>query len=92
MNQSLTEGALAAMCEHMNEDHADAVLSYALAYAKVRDARSATMTALDARGFDLLVETADGPRAARVDFDRTVVDAEDAKQTLIRLAVDLRMR
>ena len=86
----VTQEIFASMCAHMNDDHAEAVGSYASVYANVEDVRSAVMTAMDARGMDLRVETPSGTRDVRIDFDHTIADAEDAKQTLIRLAVEAR--
>ena len=63
----VTQEIFASMCEHMNDDHAEAVATYARVYASVDDVRSAAMTAMDASGMDLRVETPAGVRAVRIE-------------------------
>lgn len=74
------------MCAHMNDDHADAVATYARIFANCTDAESARLIGLDAAGMDLEVETTGGFVTARVAFDHTLQDADDARQTLIAMA------
>ena len=50
----------ARVITHMNDDHPDSLVAYAAFYGKLRDARSARMTALTTRGFELEVTMADG--------------------------------
>jgi putative heme iron utilization protein len=86
MSRHLTVEAIATICEHMNEDHGDAIVGYARALGGVEDAQSASIAKLDAAGMDLDVQTPSGARSVRVAFDHTLLDADDAKETLIRLA------
>jgi putative heme iron utilization protein len=86
MARPLDAAAIATICEHMNDDHADAIAGYARVFGNIGDALGARMTGLDASGMDLEVETAAGPRTARIAFDHTLQDADDAHQTLIRMA------
>jgi len=86
MDASLTPETIATICEHMNDDHGEAILHYARAHAGIADAQSATMTGMDASGMDLAVLTADGVQAVHVAFDHTLIDSDDARQTLIRMA------
>jgi putative heme iron utilization protein len=74
----------------MNEDHADAVAGYARSYAAIAGVLSASMHSMDALGMDLEVQTADGRCRVRIAFDHVLLDAEDAKQTLIRMAMQAR--
>ena len=63
-------GAAAGILTHMNDDHGEALLAYARVLAKMPEAESVTMTAVDRYGFDLAVKTKDGPRATRLAFPR----------------------
>jgi hypothetical protein len=92
MSEPLSQDVFDGMIAHMNDDHADAVLGYAQAFGGHADARSARMTGMDARGFDMAVDTPLGSRSARIDFDHELADAEDAKQSLIQLAMAARVR
>ena len=82
----LTHDAIAGICDHMNDDHAEAIARYATTFGGVADARSARIAALDPNGMDLAVETASGMRNVRVTFDHTLADAADARETLIAMA------
>jgi putative heme iron utilization protein len=71
--------------EHMNQDHAAALKSYALAFTQAFDAEQATMTAIDRHGFDMTVRTRRGVGPARVSFDVPLTGAEDARPALVAL-------
>lgn len=73
------------ICKHMNDDHADAVLLYAKAFANAPEATAAKMLRIDAEGMDLAVQTNEQSGSARVQFDHELQDAEDAHQTLIAM-------
>ena len=66
---------------HMNADHADAVRLYAKVLLG-RTGEDWRMTGCDPEGIDLRR----GGEVARLDFDRTVGDAEAARAELVRLA------
>jgi putative heme iron utilization protein len=85
MDRPLTAEAIALICAHMNEDHADALLSYAKSCAGI-SAVSATMLGMDATGLDLEVEANGEKRPVRIAFDHALLDAADAQETLIRMA------
>jgi len=70
----------------MNDDHADSIAAYARTFAGIPEARAATMKSMDETGMDLDVRTDAGAQVARVAFDHTLLDADDAKDTLIRMA------
>ena len=86
MQSRLTPAELAAICSHMNDDHEDALLTYAHTFGGVDEALAARMASLDATGFDLEVEAAAGRRTVRIAFDHELADADDARHTLIRMA------
>lgn len=71
-------GAAAGIVEHMNADHAEALVALAHHFAGRTDVTAATMTAVDRYGFDVLADIT-GPRrqaAFRVGF-RTAQDTPD---------------
>ena len=70
---------------HMNDDHADANLSYARAFTRANDATAARMTAVDRYGFDLMVDTPKGSKPARLAFDNEALTPTDARRELVAL-------
>lgn len=70
----------ADIVRHMNEDHADAVALYARVLLGL-DGDGWRMTGCDAEGVDLRL----GGRVGRLDFGRTVADAEAARRELVGL-------
>jgi len=71
--------------EHMNEDHADALVSYCLAFSRATEVASATMVGIDCYGFEMSAETPEGPRPIRVAFDEPISSPKDARTALVAL-------
>jgi putative heme iron utilization protein len=82
----------AGILDHMNDDHADAVLAYAQAFAAIGDATAARMTAVDRYGFDLSATTARGPQSARLAFEAPVATSDEVRKALIALLREARAR
>ncbi|MBK1987185.1 DUF2470 domain-containing protein [Sphaerospermopsis aphanizomenoides BCCUSP55] len=80
------------ICNHMNEDHADAVLIYAQAFGGITNATTAEMLSIDANGMDLTVAVNEEPVPVRIQFDHVLTDAEDAHQTLIAMVKQARAK
>ncbi|MEH2074290.1 MAG: DUF2470 domain-containing protein [Nostoc sp.] len=80
------------ICQHMNDDHADAVMIYAKAFGGVTDAIAAQMLSIDAQGMDLTAQVNGEAVPVRIQFDRVLADAEDAHQTLIAMVKQARMK
>jgi nitroreductase len=78
----IAQGAI----EHMNSDHADAVLAYARGIAGLRAADSARVTGIDARGLDLEAMLGGQAQAARVMFDAPLTSPEQLRPALVALA------
>jgi putative heme iron utilization protein len=70
---------------HMNADHGEACLAYARVLAKIPEATSASMTAVDRYGFDLAVMTPSGPRATRLGFDEAVGTSDEVRRAMVVL-------
>ncbi len=86
----LAEAAL-GIIEHMNHDHADALLLYARVLGGV-PADAAEMVAVDRLGFKLRTRGAEGPRGCRIAFAREVTSAEACRAVLIEMLADCRKR
>lgn len=82
----------AHVIEHMNTDHADAVLRYARFFAGQVTATAARLTGIDARGIDLLVTSPAGAGAVRVEFEQPLAQPDDAHLTLVAMAKEARRR
>ena len=77
----LTPAVSDRICRHMNDDHGDAVLRYALHYGGISAASIATMTPVNADAMSLEV---DG-KPLRIPFDHTLTDSEDAHRTMVAM-------
>jgi heme iron utilization protein len=71
--------------EHMNDDHADAIALYALAFAG-GDPGPWRMTGIDPDGCDIAL----GPDGRRISFANRVLTPGDARKELVRLAEEAR--
>jgi heme iron utilization protein len=71
--------------EHMNADHADALLAYARFFAK-EEADEARMVAVDRLGFKLHLKDGERRWSTRVAFPREVTTAADSRTVLIEMA------
>ena len=81
----------AGILEHMNADHADALLLYCQAFAGVT-AERATMTAIDRLGLRVRAETGEGPRSLRIAFPRPAHTPNEARAVLVEMVRDARAR
>jgi putative heme iron utilization protein len=77
--------------EHMNRDHADALLLYARHFAGA-EAEQATMAAVDRLGFKLRLHQ--GPRrwSVRIGFPREVRSADESRTVLIEMLTEAHRR
>ena len=72
--------------EHMNDDHADALLACATGLSRIADATGATMTAVDRYGFEMAVTTPGGPRATRIGFDQPADTTGAVRRAMVDMA------
>ena len=79
----------AGIVEHMNRDHADALVDYARHFAGER-ADEATMVAVDRLGFKLRLRSGDRLSSARVAFPCEVTTAAQSREVLIAMLKDAR--
>jgi putative heme iron utilization protein len=71
--------------EHMNADHTEALRAYCRVRAQV-EARDVVMVGIDCDGFDVRAEG----RLVRIDFETAVLNAEQARDALVKLAHECR--
>jgi putative heme iron utilization protein len=79
----------AGIIEHMNRDHADALILYARVLGGL-PAEAAEMVAVDRLGFKLRIRADDGLHARRLGFPREVTTAEQCRVVLIEMLADCR--
>jgi heme iron utilization protein len=75
--------------QHMNADHADALLEIARRFAG-EEADKAVMTAVDRLGFHLRLESGDRIHGRRVAFPRQVTNTEEARRVLVEMVREAR--
>ncbi len=90
MADPITPAISDRICKHMNDDHAEAVLTYAKVYGKSPTAQTAAMNAIDPLGMDLTANVDGETVSLRIPFDRELNDSEDAHQTLIGMIKEAR--
>lgn len=78
------------ICQHMNDDHSNAVLLYAQAFGGVKEAQAAQMQAIDATGMDINAQVNGENVPVRINFDHVLQDSEDAHHTLIAMVKQAR--
>jgi putative heme iron utilization protein len=78
-------GVAPQILEHMNRDHADALVLYARHYAG-QEAEEARMVGVDRLGFKLHLRS--GPRrwSVRIAFPREVASADQSREVLVEMA------
>lgn len=70
--------------EHMNADHADALVLLAAVHADL-EGRDATMTAVDRLGFHLKLEVDGRYRGCRIAFPRPVETTEETRRVMVEM-------
>lgn len=80
------------ICQHMNEDHSEAVVLYAQAFGGVKEATTAQMLSIDAQGMDISAQVNGKAVPVRISFDHVLQNSEDAHQTLIAMVKQARVQ
>jgi heme oxygenase (biliverdin-IX-beta and delta-forming) len=76
--------AAGGIVEHMNRDHADALVAYARHFAG-ETADEATMVTVDRLGFKLRLRQGDRLSSVRIAFPREVTTADQSREVLIEM-------
>jgi hypothetical protein len=88
----LLAGSAVGVIEHMNDDHDDALVDYAVGLAGLADVESAKMVGIDRLGFDMEVETADGLERVRLPFDPPIESPGEVRHRMVDLVQEARAR
>ena len=81
----LDAASVRSIVEHMNADHADALVACARALGGRGPDVEARMTGIDRRGIDLDCRDAAGHARVRLDFPEPLADARDARRALVAM-------
>ena len=78
--------------DHMNSDHRSTMALYCRAFTKATGAQEGevTMTGVDRYGFELSVQTPEGPRPVRLAYAEPALTADACRKALVALAKDAR--
>jgi putative heme iron utilization protein len=85
MSEAITAAVSDRICKHMNDDHADAVLTYAKVYGKEEAATAAKMESIDPEGMNLTADVEGKSVPVRVNFDHPLADAKEAHVVLVEM-------
>jgi heme oxygenase (biliverdin-IX-beta and delta-forming) len=83
-------GSAAGIIEHMNADHADAQVLYCRHLAGHPDTTSASMSAVDRYGFEMIAVTPTGRHAVRLGFPEPCTDANQVRVAMVSLIAEAR--
>ena len=80
-SEPITQESSSRICNHMNQDHKDAVNAYAKYYGKIKTFRSAKMIGLSKESIQLKVDD----QTLEIKFDHLLQDCSDAHKTLVKM-------
>ncbi len=81
-NDPITFETSKRICIHMNTDHKDSLLKYAIEYGEVSNPKNIEMLSINSVGMHLNV---DG-EIVHITFDHNLIDSKDAHKTLVEMA------
>ncbi len=81
----VSQGAARAI-DHLNDDHADALLEMAQALGGRPEASAARCVDADRTGLDLVVQTPAGEAEVRVDYEEPIEGPEGLRKATVKLA------
>ena len=79
------------ICNHMNKDHADAVLLYAQVFGNATTATAAELLAVDTTGMNLTAQVDGTLTPVRIQFEQPLQDAKDAHHVLVDMMKQAQM-
>ncbi|MEL4894924.1 DUF2470 domain-containing protein [Crocosphaera sp. Alani8] len=83
MSDPITPTVSDRICQHMNDDHSNAIILYAQVFGNVPETETAIMESIDPEGMNLSATVQGENIPIRVKFDHILEDSEDAHHTLI---------
>jgi heme iron utilization protein len=72
------------ICSHMNEDHQEAMIAYAKAFAST-EADTAKMIHVDRAGFDMVAIKNNNHKHIRLDFSQTVTTPDEVRKAMVEM-------
>jgi putative heme iron utilization protein len=75
---------LSGICQHMNEDHQEALIAYAKAFANI-EAESARMIHVDRLGFDMIAIKTNRHKALRLNFPEPVATPDEVRKAMVEM-------
>jgi putative heme iron utilization protein len=85
MSETITPAISDRICRHMNRDHQDEIVLYAKTFGNAPQTETATMDSIDSQGMNISAQIAGETVPVRVEFDHTLKDSKDAKETLVAM-------
>ena len=83
-------GAAAGIIEHMNDDHADAQVLFCRHFAGRPDTTSASMSAVDRYGFEMIAVSDAGRVAVRLAFPDECFTGDDVRKAMVAMVQEAR--
>src|SRR3954469_15418231 len=83
-------GAAAGIIEHMNDDHADAQLLFCRHFAGRAETTSASMSAVDRYGFEMIAVSDAGRAAIRLAFPHECLSATAVREAMVAMVQEAR--
>ena len=80
----------AGIIEHMNDDHADAQVLFCRHFAGRPDTTSASMSAVDRYGFEMIAVSDAGRAAVRLAFPNECLTATDVREAMVAMVQEAR--
>ena len=79
--EPITEKSSIRICNHMNQDHEDAVIAYAKYYGRIENFKTAKMIKLSPELIEIKVDE----KTIKIKFDHILKDCSDAHKTLVNM-------
>tara|TARA_Y100001968_G_scaffold269919_1_gene260891 strand:- start:147 stop:416 length:270 start_codon:yes stop_codon:yes gene_type:complete len=79
--EPITKESSSRICNHMNQDHPEAVNAYAKYYGKIKVFKSAKMINLSPESIELEIDN----QTLKIKFDHILKDCKDAHKTLVEM-------
>ncbi len=79
--EPLTEKVIARICKHMNQDHHEALIEYAIQYGGVKHPKQVKLINLSKSGIKLLVDE----DIIAINFQQPISSSEDAHKALVSM-------
>jgi len=83
-------GAAPGIIEHMNDDHADAQVLFCRHFARRPDTTSASMSAVDRYGFEMIAVSDAGRAAVRLAFPTECLTATAVREAMVAMVQEAR--